>query len=257
MSQPPNLDPAPFHLAGGPVGVLLIHGFTGAPPEMRLLGDYLHERGYTVSAPLLPGHGTTPAAMNRCAWSDWTNHVERALAELRAHSESVFVGGLSMGALLTLHLAALHPDIAGAIVYSPALRTRSRLLGLTPLAKRFISVIPKDETTDFADPAALGLIWSYPVFPVAAAHELSKLMQHVRSQLPGVTTPLLVIYSTQDKSIHPASASLVYDGVQSRQKELITLHDSGHCITVDREWQEVAKRTHQFIHEQTPIPEQR
>ena len=79
--------------------MLLIHGYTGAPPEVRLVGDYLHQRGYTVSGPLLPGHGTTAQEMNHRQWSDWAGHVEGALADLQARCETLFVGGLSMGAL--------------------------------------------------------------------------------------------------------------------------------------------------------------
>lgn len=59
MSSQARNDPAPFILTGGDDGILLIHGFTGSPAEMRPLGCYLHERGLTVSAPLLPDHGTT------------------------------------------------------------------------------------------------------------------------------------------------------------------------------------------------------
>ncbi len=116
MTRHSHLDPSPFFLEGGSIGVLLIHGFTGSPPEMRLVGDYLHQRGFTVSGPLLPGHGTTVEDMNRCQWTDWTNHVEKALADLQARCETVFVGGLSMGSLLTLYLAAHHPELHGAIL---------------------------------------------------------------------------------------------------------------------------------------------
>ncbi len=252
MTQPPNLSPAPFHLEGGPISVLLIHGFTGAPPEMRLLADYLHKRGYTVSVPLLPGHGTTPEDMNQQKWSDWADHADKALAVLRNQSEAVFVGGLSMGALLTLYLAARHAEIAGAMVYSPALRTRSRSVHLTPLAKHLVSTLPKEKETDLVDPDALNLLWSYPVYPVAAAHELLKLQRAVRSSLPQITCPLLIMHSTGDKSIHPRSAQLVYENINSQQKDLITLNGSGHCITVDREWMQVADATSQFIRQQTP-----
>ncbi len=110
MTRQPHLDPNSFLLEGGPIGVLLIHGFTGAPTEMRLLGEYLNRNGLTVSAPLLPGHGTTVEEMNRCKWTDWTAAVARALAELQDRCDTVFVGGLSMGSLLTLYLAA-HPPI--------------------------------------------------------------------------------------------------------------------------------------------------
>lgn len=77
-------DPAPFFLQAGPVGVLLIHGFAGTPREMWLLGAYLHERGFTVSAPLLPGHGGVLAEINRVNWRDWVAGVESAYAGLTA-----------------------------------------------------------------------------------------------------------------------------------------------------------------------------
>ena len=75
MSQPATITPGPFFLAGGPVGVLLMHGFTGSPPEMRRLGDSLYGEGLTVSAPLLPGHGTTTDECNSVRWQQWTAHV--------------------------------------------------------------------------------------------------------------------------------------------------------------------------------------
>jgi carboxylesterase len=136
------------------VGVLLIHGFTGSPPEMRMVGKYLHERGFTVSGPLLPGHGTVVEDMNACRWSDWTDHVEQALVALRTRCAHVFVGGLSMGALLSLYLAAHHPELSGAIAYSPPVKVSNRLIYLTPILKHVIRKKLKSADTeqDLTDP---------------------------------------------------------------------------------------------------------
>jgi carboxylesterase len=247
MTQHAHLDPSAFTLEGGPTGVLLIHGYTGSPPEMRWIGDYLAARGLTVSAPLLPGHGATPEAMNRCRWTDWTGHVEQALADLRARCRRVFVGGLSMGSLLTLHLAAHHPDLPGALVYSPAVWTADRLIYLTPIMKHLQPLRPKSGDGDLMDPQADRRLWSYDVEPVRAAHELLKLILHVRRALPRVTCPLLIIHSTGDRVIHPDSARRTLARAGAADKELITLHESGHCITVDREWESVAAQTYDFI----------
>jgi len=47
-------------------GILLIHGFTGAPPELRMLADYLHDRGgFTVSGIRLSGHNFLPCLCPR------------------------------------------------------------------------------------------------------------------------------------------------------------------------------------------------
>ena len=82
-----------------------------------------------------------------------------------------------------------------------------------------------------------------------ATHELLKLSRQVQRLLPQVTCPLLVIHSTLDRSIHPNSAPLTYDRAGSTDKELVTLHNSGHCLTVDSEWESVAEKTYQFIQE--------
>ena len=251
MTHHTHLDPSAFWLEGGPVGVLLIHGFTGSPPEMRLVGDYLNHRGLTVSGPLLPGHGTTAEDLNRWQWTDWTAHIEGALGQLQAGCETVFVGGLSMGALLTLYLAAQHPELSGAIVYSPATMVANRLIYLSPILKYLRRQVPKpgEGDSDLTDAEAEGRLWSYETHPTFVTHQLLKLSRQVRRLLPQVTCPLLVIHSTLDRTIHPNSAPLTYDRAGSTDKELVTLHNSGHCLTVDSEWESVAEKTYQFIHE--------
>jgi carboxylesterase len=251
MARQPDLDPAPFFLEGGSVGALLIHGFTGSPPEMRRVGEYLHERGLTISAPLLPGHGTTVEEMNRCGWRDWTDHAEQALADLRSRCEVAFVAGLSMGSLITIYLAA-HHDVAGAILYSPALKVAHPLLRFTPLLKHVIPRTAKSGESDYTDPQAERYTWSYEENPSYAAHELLKLLRRVRRLLVDVRCPLLIIHSTGDQAIAPDSARTTYDRAGSTDKELVTLHNSGHVITVDSEWETVAEKTYGFIQAHAP-----
>lgn len=247
MTRHAHLDPSSFLLTGGPTGVLLIHGYTGSPTEMRLLGDDLHARGLTVLAPQLPGHGTTPADMNRYRWTDWAAHAEQSLADLRQRCERVFVGGLSLGSMLSLYLALQHADLPGVIAYSPPLWVKNRLVYLTPVARYFKPFNSKAATSDLFDPAADRQLWSYEVDPVPAAHEVLKLMHFLRPRLPQVTCPLLLIYSTCDTAIHPESARRTYARIGSADKTLVKLEQSGHCITVDQEWRQVAAQTYDFI----------
>ena len=247
MAQHAHLDPSAFFLPGGPTGVLLIHGYTGSPTEMRRIGDSLHAAGLTVSGPRLPGHGTTPEEMNRCRWTDWTAHVEQALADLRAQCSTVFVAGLSMGSLLTLYLARRHPDLPGIILYSPAPWVRNRLIYLAPLGRYFVAAQPKPGDSDLVDPEADRQIWCYDVDPASAAAELLKLMLRVRWNLAKVTCPALIIHSCGDRSIHPESARRTFERIGSRDKQLLTLDESGHCITVNVHWQWVAEKSLAFI----------
>nr|HRJ44044.1 alpha/beta fold hydrolase [Caldilineaceae bacterium] len=234
---------------GGPVGVLLVHGFTGSPTEMRLVGEYLNQRGITVSAPCLPGHATTLDDLNRRRWSDWSSHITQKAADLRSRCDTVFVGGLSLGALLSLYLAANLPGLAGAILYSPAIMLTDPRRHLLPVLKYLVRQLPKP-ADNFVDPEAGSRLWSYNAFPVAASYEVIKLIGQVERHLPRVTCPLLVVQSTADDSIHPDCAQFVYERVGAAEKEIVTLHHSGHVLTLDQEWEQVAEQTYQFIRKQ-------
>jgi len=246
MTRNPNLNLSGFAMEGGPVGCLLLHGFTGSPPEMRLLGDFLHQRGISVSAPLLAGHGTTPKDLNHTRWQDWFSSAEEGLLSLRARCDLVFVAGLSMGTLLAIHLAAKHHDVAGIVLYSPALKVANKLLPLLHLLGPFIKQWPKEES-DLTESGAEGRIWSYPTWPTRGVSQLVKLMRVVLAELGDVRVPALIFYSTLDRSIHPSAAKLTFDGLGSSDKDLITLHNSGHVMTVDSERESIFARTYEFI----------
>ena len=246
-SRPPSrrgpLDPGPFDLPGGEVGALLIHGFTGAPPEMRLLGDHLADCGLTVVAPRLPGHGTDPADLAGRRWEEWLQEAEDAWQALAARCETTVVGGLSMGALLALELGARHPEIAGLMAYAPALWVGSPLIRLTPWLKYLVATWPKPRRGDLFDPGAESRAWCYDVRPVAATAELLALQRHARAELSRVRQPLLIVQSTRDETIQARCGPELKARVASEEVELRWLHRSGHNILVDGEWFTVARWT--------------
>jgi len=248
MTQHPWLDPKPFHFAGGPVGCLLIHGFTGSPPEMRPLGEYLAGQGLTVSAPLLAGHGTDYRDLAGTTWRDWCASAEEALLALQRECAQVFVGGLSLGSLLTLRLAALHP-IAGAILYSPALIARDWRMKFVRPFRHIMRWNRKEEPqdADLTDPEAHKMLWSYDVIPGESAYQVSLLQKEVRRLLPSITVPVLIFQSSRDALIRPECGRIVHDEVASADKTLIVLHNSGHCLTVDSEREFVWQKTHEWI----------
>ena len=116
----------PYRHDGGEVGVLLCHGFTGSPQSLRPWGEYLAERGLSVSLPLLPGHGTRWQDMQLTGWQDWYAEVDRELRGLTARCRQVFVFGLSMGGALTLRLAARHSAaVSGIALVNPSVKPDS------------------------------------------------------------------------------------------------------------------------------------
>jgi carboxylesterase len=248
MTQDTRPDPAAFFLEGGDTGVLLVHGFPGSTTDVRMLGTYLHERALTISAPLLPGHGTQPADLNRVRWQDWVACAEEALIQLSARCNVVFVGGLSLGSLIAIHLGAQNAEIAGIMLYSPTIAVRNPLIHLTPLLKYIVPFWPAGKS-DAVDLVADERLSTYTVTPTHGAHEVYKLMRVVPRLLPQVSAPALIVHSTGDRSIAPRSAQLTYGRIGSADKALVTLHNSGHNILVGAEWETVASETYQFIEE--------
>jgi carboxylesterase len=245
--QPTRLDPSAFFLEGGETGVLLVHGFGGSPAEMRLVGDYLHSRGLTVSAPLLPGHGTTLEDLNRRSWREWVDHVEAELACLQGRCVPVFVAGLSMGTLLSVCLAAHHPEIPGVVLYAPAAKVDHPLIYLTPVLKYLWPVWRKSGDGRPRDPNAKALTWTYEAYAVRAAHQVLKLTFRARRLLPQVVCPALLFHAARDKHIDEKGARYAYEQIGSTDKELIVLRGSGHALTVDVEWEAVAQKTYAFF----------
>jgi carboxylesterase len=247
----PELDPSAFHLEGGDVALLLIHGFTGAPCEMRLIAEYMEARGLTVSVPLLPGHGTRPGELNQKSWRDWAAHIGGIYRDLRAQHRAVFVAGLSLGSLLALYTASKHPEMNGVIAYAPAIKITDWRAPLAGVLKPIVRFLPKPQDIYF-DPDAEDRLWSYDVYPVAAAHEVLKFLKVVTEALPQVVCPALIVNSVGDNIIHPEAARFTYERLGTRDKTLVTVAQSGHVITVDAEWETAAEATMSFIRAHVP-----
>ena len=239
----PHLDGTPFYWEAGSVGVLLCHGLTATAAEVRLLAQVLHERGYTVAGPLLPGHGTTPQDCNRHTWQDWYASVEQAYQQLTSQCQTVVVGGESAGALLILRLASLHPEVAAILCYAPALKlklSRGKIY-LLSLCVPFLTSIPKPPSTD-NNP------WQgYSVNPLKAADQLRRLQKVIYPLLPQIHQPIIIIQGKLDPTVHSQSSQIIYDQISSSIKELHWLEHSTHCVILDKEREKAAELTIKFL----------
>lgn len=249
MAMLATLNPAPFLLEGGPVGIILIHGFTSSPTEMRLLGEYLNERGFTASGILLPGHGTTVDDLTRCKWTDWTDFIAAAYKELQSPCQLVFVGGQSLGSILTTYLAEHQTDLPGAILYAPAIMNPENAdlkEQWDQAAQKWGSHVPKSELLQ-KNELVFSRIWSYDVNPLDIQDQLAELATEAYRDLKNITCPLLLIHSTNDHVVDPNMPSYICETVSSPETKVVTLHQSQHAIPMDIEWETAAEQTYQFL----------
>jgi carboxylesterase len=259
MPQPKHLDPGPYAAGGltvkqaaGPrVGVLLIHGYTGSVAETRPMGEYLAEQGWMVRCPLLPGHGTTPEDLIRVRWQAWAAEAESALRELQSDCDTVFVGGLSLGSLLTLWLGAQHPEIAGLIPMSPAVKLQNRLLPLTLFLRHLVKYDPTSSLADedLGDPEAIQRIWCYDQTPLWGAGEIYLLQREVLKALPAIRQPILIFQGRRDAAVHPEAGPLLRGKIGSTDKTLIWLENSGHNVLADGERESLWARSYAWMRE--------
>jgi carboxylesterase len=265
------IQDAEFFLPGGRNGVLLIHGLTGTPNEMRIIGKGLNRAGFTVLGMQLAGHCGDEADLCRTNWRDWYASVEQAAARLAKEVDYFFVAGLSMGALLALRLAAKYPErVKGVGVFGPTFRYdgwsiplyAKKLFFLLVWYKRlgifqkktFIEQPPyglKDEriraqvaaSMFSGDSTQAGLAGN----PYPALAEMQLLARRVRRQLGKVKAPCLILHSGEDDIANiDSNAGLVERSVAGPTK-FVRLDDSFHLITIDRQRREVVRQTRDYF----------
>lgn len=241
----------PFLLPGGDTGCLLLHGFTGTPKEMGMLGTSLSLSGYTVLAPRLFGHATHPEAMRRARWQDWLASVEDGLNLLKGCTSRQVVMGLSMGGLLAL-LAAARYDLTGAVAFSTpsALPTDPRSF-LLPLLGRLNLRITKG-APDWHNSAAAADHMEYPFYPSRAIIELDRLIKEMRRELHLVKVPVLLAQSRQDTSIPAGSMDTIFRNIASSDKSKIWVENSGHVIIREPEREKIFSEVKSFLRRITP-----
>jgi carboxylesterase len=175
----------PFEQEGGPVGVLLCHGFTGSPQTLRPWAEYVADQGFTVSLPRLPGHGTTWEDLARTGWQDWYAEVDAAFGALASRCEQTFVFGLSMGGCLALRLAQVHGSaVRGLVLVNPSLAADTKLFVLAPLLKHVNRTVP-GIASDIKKPGATEV--GYDRVPLRAAATLPELWKTTTQHLADVT----------------------------------------------------------------------
>jgi carboxylesterase len=241
----------PFFLQGNKTGILLIHGFTGTPKEMRWMGEYFNEQGFTCLGVRLNGHATDPEDMRRAHYADWTASVEDGYHLLRGITDRVYLAGLSMGGVLSL-LMSTRLDVKGIVAMStPYSLPKDYPLWALRLYSMFVRDAPKDKEMPGAswfDKEAYRSHISYPQNPLRSVVELKLLLNEMQAALPKIRKPVLLIHSKDDSYVLPVNMEKIYAGlVNTEDRTKIWVTGSGHVITRDAARRQAFESAREFI----------
>jgi len=255
-----------YRVAGGRIGVLLLHGLCGTPTEMRFVANGLARAGYTVHCPQLAGHCGTEEDIKNTTWQDWYASAEAALVEIRKECDIVIVGGLSTGAVLSLLLAANHPNmVQGTALFAPTLWLNgwlipwhARLFRMV-FSKRIANMIGfpdlhphgiKDQRIrDFiqsalfsGDSSTAGL----PNTPGGAVLEHRRLVNATKRRIGDIHQPALIVHPREDDYADLDNAWYLQRNLKG-MVDMVVLEDSYHIVTVDRQRHVVVDRATTFV----------
>lgn len=253
-------------LAGNEHAVLLIHGLTGSPFEMKYLAKKLHRSGFTVKGPCLAGHGETLKSLKATCWQDWYKTVYETFKELKKEYKTVSVSGLCMGALLALYLAF---DVGNEVSSTSLLSTTifydgwsmPRCSFLLPICYypplRYFYSYKEREPYGIKDERMrkqIALILkensvAYSNFPAQSMHELFKLIKITKRIIPKVKVPTLILHALEDDLASIKNADYVEEHIGSSKVRKIYVKDSYHMLILDKQKDLVAEETIKFFKE--------
>lgn len=255
--------------------ILLIHGITGTPSEMRYMGKKLNAAGFTVVCNTLPRHCETLGELKKVTWQEIADACIKDFQELKAKHKKVFVGGLSMGALMAVHIAYKFPaDVCGIVALAPTLfydgwalhkgKVLMNLVWHVPFIRQAIQIREgwpyglKDDTLRsnferFYKNAKASefdknvLLFGSPFFPMACLYQHHLFTKVAMKEFAAVKTPILVIHAREDDMTSIKNARYVLENIGSDNKSLVELEDSYHMVTIDKEKDRVAQEAIKFL----------
>lgn len=238
------------HAIGSRIGIVLSHGYLSAPMEIRALADYLYRQGYSVYGVRMKGHGTSPLDLARSSHEEWYSSLNRGIACMRARCEKIFLCGFSAGGCLVLSASANKQDqIEAVISISAPLKLQNYAINLVPTISTLNLVLKKfgGSGWELFDHRPENPHINYHKNPLAGLQQLRLLMEKTEELLPQVTVPALIIQGSNDTTVNPDSAHIIFQTISSEYKQLIFFNRIRHGILNGPGSEEIFATVSQFI----------
>lgn len=247
----------PIRHEGGGRAALLLHGFGDTPRSLAGLAQALVGRGWSVHAPLLPGHGCTLEAFERSSAEEWVTCARTSYRQLAGEHGRVAVVGISMGGALAAMLGGDEqlPPPAAAVLLAPYLIAPARAgiwTALWPAWQLWQPWVPGNAALSIRDPGARRASLAYGGATPRLLRELRAVVQFGGEGARTLRAPTLAIFSTGDYRIPLATARRAVGLFPQGTSEVHWVERSGHVITVDRDAAEVVERTVAWLERHLP-----
>ncbi|HTO71300.1 MAG TPA: alpha/beta fold hydrolase [Myxococcota bacterium] len=248
-------------------GVVLVHGLSGAPAEMKYLARQLHRRGFSVRVPLLAGHGEDQRALLRTGWRDWLATVDAEYESLEAEVDEVYTAGICVGGALGIALAAERPELRAVAVYSMTFRydgwnMKHWYSAMAPWLEPFAD-LPLVRRISFLEPSPFGLKdeklrkavasssqrlieGALDRLPLGSMCQMYRLAEHCEQVGARVSQPVLLMHAREDDMADPRNAVRLRAALAG-PVDLRLVEDSYHMLHVDKQRDYVANSTAAFF----------
>lgn len=238
------VTPKPFTYRGGNKAVLLLHGFTGSTIDVKMLGKYLQQRGYTCHAPLYKGHGLEPNELIQTGPEDWWQDVIDGYDFLKAEGfKEIAVAGVSLGGVFSLKVG-IELSVKGIVSMCAPIQEKSMddlYNRVRNYAKGYKKFEGKEEEQIIAE------LKKFEQTPMHSIKNLQQIIMDTRQKLDLITSPILVLQGCLDDSLYKESAQIIYNTVNTEDKQLKWYEQSGHIITLDKERENVYEDVYTFL----------
>ena len=256
-----------INLVAGEDAVLLVHGLAASPLELRFMARALHRDGFSVHVPHIPGYGHGAAATDS---ETWHARIRTIFERMQGEYRTVSVGGLCIGAVIALELAAEKGrEIAALSLMSTTLyydgwampwyRFLLPLGYYTPL--RYLYEYREREPYGLKNEVLRNCIARKTRYsalteigatsmPMNHIYQAMRMIRRVKQNLAKVRAPALVVHAIDDDTTSTKSADFVIDHIGSQVVRKLYLNDSYHMVTMDNERDVVARETRDFVRAQ-------
>ncbi len=239
--------------------VLLLHGFNDTPQSVVTLANALNSKGWTVHAPLLPGHGRSLKDAASVRAESLLSYARAQYEELASRYEHVALVGQSMGGALAVLVAAKHPDLSALVLLAPYLGMPAELQVKLTGAWIAQPVIPYHRSAggenSIHDPVARKRALGTGVVTAGMLVQLRRIAGKAAKVLPRVKAPTLYLQSREDNRIPEKDAAQLFAKIGANVRKQYWLSGCGHIIAEDYCHKEVAAEVAKWLEEHIGTPD--